>query len=102
MFGQRTTISPASPRATSSQEVENAVFAYPAVNDVAAVAVPGEHGEDDVLIVVAPKPGTSIDPLELFEYLKPRMVHFMCATLYPRGRFTTANNDKQDPETPFA
>jgi len=61
----------------SSQEVENAVFTHPAVNDVAAVAVPSEHGEDDVLVVVAPKPGTSIDPLELFNFLRPRMAHFM-------------------------
>ena len=61
----------------SSQEVENAVFTHPAVNDVAAVAVPSEHGEDDVLVVVAPKPGTSIDPKELFDFLRPRMAHFM-------------------------
>jgi len=61
----------------SSQEVENAVFTYRAVNDVAAVAVPSEHGEDDVLVVVAPKPGMSIDPLELFNFLRPRMAHFM-------------------------
>jgi crotonobetaine/carnitine-CoA ligase len=61
----------------SSQEVENAVFTYPAVNDVAAVAVPSEHGEDEVLILVAPKPGLSIDPVELFEFLRLRMAHFM-------------------------
>jgi crotonobetaine/carnitine-CoA ligase len=61
----------------SSQEVENAVFTHPTVNDVAAVAVPSEHGEDDVLVVVAPKPGAHIDPLELFDYLRPRMAHFM-------------------------
>jgi len=61
----------------SSQEVENAVFTHPAVNDVAAVAVSSEHGEDDVLVVVAPKPGTTIDPMELFNFLQPRMAHFM-------------------------
>lgn len=61
----------------SSQEVENSVFTYPKVNDVAALGVPSEHGEDEVLVVVAPKPGTTIDPMELFVFLKPRMAHFM-------------------------
>ncbi len=29
------------------------------------------------MIVVAPVPGKTIDPLELFHFLEPRMAHFM-------------------------
>ena len=61
----------------SSQEVENVVYTYPAVGDVAAVAVPSEYAEDEVLIVVAPKQGASIDPVDLFRFLRDKMAHFM-------------------------
>lgn len=50
---------------------------HPAVRESAAVAVPSEHGEDEVLLAVAPAPGRAVDPAELIEYLVPRMPHFM-------------------------
>lgn len=61
----------------SSFEVEAEVLAHPAVREVAVVAVPSEHGEDEVLAVVAPVPGHDLDPAELLEFLIPRMAHFM-------------------------
>jgi carnitine-CoA ligase len=61
----------------SSFEVESEVLAHPAVFEAAAVAVPSEHGEDDVLICVAPVAGTIIDPAELVHFLKDRMAYFM-------------------------
>ena len=61
----------------SSQEVENAVFTYPDVRDVAAVAVPSEHEEDEVLVVVSTKPDRSVDPENLFEFLRSKLAHFM-------------------------
>ena len=33
--------------------------------------------EDDVLAIVAPATGVAVDPLELLEFLKPRLAHFM-------------------------
>jgi crotonobetaine/carnitine-CoA ligase len=61
----------------SSIEVESQVNEHPAVQECAAIAVPSEFGEDEVMIVLAPKAGQSVDPVELLEFLRPRMAHFM-------------------------
>jgi crotonobetaine/carnitine-CoA ligase len=61
----------------SSFEVEAELMAHPAVREAAAVAVPSEHSEDEVLAVVAPVAGQSVDPAELLGFLLPRMPHFM-------------------------
>jgi crotonobetaine/carnitine-CoA ligase len=61
----------------SSFEVEAAVNAHPDVQESAAIPVPGEQGEDEVMVVVAPRPGRSVAPAALVEFLIPRMAHFM-------------------------
>ena len=61
----------------SSFEVEAEIIAHPGVRECAVVAVPNELAEDDVLAIVAPAPGASLDPLELLEFLTPRIAHFM-------------------------
>ena len=61
----------------SSFEVETEIVAHPSVRECAVVAVPNEMAEDDVLAVVAPAPGATIDPKELLEFLQPRLAHFM-------------------------
>jgi crotonobetaine/carnitine-CoA ligase len=61
----------------SSFEVESEVLMHPAVEEVAAIPVPSELSEDEVMIIVAAKQGHSIDTDELFEFLKNRMSHFM-------------------------
>ena len=61
----------------SSIEVETQVNAHPGVQECAAIAVPSELGEDEVMIVVAPKPGQTIEPASLIEFLVPRMAYFM-------------------------
>lgn len=61
----------------SSFEVENEVTAFAAVREAAAIAVPSELGEDEVMIVVSAVAGEKINPLALFEFLQPRMAHFM-------------------------
>lgn len=61
----------------SSFEVENEVLAHPNVREAAAIGVPSPLGEDELLIVVAPIPGCVIDPVEMIEFLQPRMAHFM-------------------------
>ncbi|MBL8674580.1 MAG: AMP-binding protein, partial [Rhodospirillales bacterium] len=61
----------------SSFEVETEVCAHPAVKEAAVVAVPSEFAEDEVLAVVSPVDGASIDPEELTRFLIPRMAHFM-------------------------
>jgi carnitine-CoA ligase len=61
----------------SSFEVEAVVDTHPDVQESAAIPVPGEHGEDEVMVVVAPKPGRAVDPAGLVAHLIPRMAHFM-------------------------
>lgn len=61
----------------SSLEVEAEVQAHPDVREAAAIAVPSVHGEDEVLVCVAPQPGRRIDPPDLIAFLKPRMAYFM-------------------------
>lgn len=61
----------------SSFEVENEIVAHPSVSEVAIVATPSPDGEDEVLAVLAPAPGRTIDVAELIEFIRPRMAHFM-------------------------
>ncbi|MFZ9405677.1 MAG: AMP-binding protein, partial [Burkholderiaceae bacterium] len=61
----------------SSFEVEAEVMAHPAVREAAAIGVPNEVSEEDVLVVIAPVDGEAVDPAELLEFLRPRMAHFM-------------------------
>ncbi len=61
----------------SSFEVESEVLAFPAVREVAAIAVPNEIAEDEVMAVVALREGANFDPAELISFLIPRMAHFM-------------------------
>jgi carnitine-CoA ligase len=61
----------------SSFEVEVEIMAHPDIRECAVVAVPNEMSEDDVLAIVAPAPSRSIDPVELLDFLRPRLAHFM-------------------------
>jgi crotonobetaine/carnitine-CoA ligase len=61
----------------SSFEVEAEITAHPAVREAAVVAVKSELSEDEVLAVLAPVPGQTIDPVALIDFLRPRMAHFM-------------------------
>lgn len=61
----------------SSFEVEREICAYPAVKEAAVIAARSELSEDEVLAVVAPVAGQSIDPIELTRFLKDRLPYFM-------------------------
>jgi crotonobetaine/carnitine-CoA ligase len=61
----------------SSFEVEAYVNEHPAVLESAAIAVPSEHGEDEVKVCVVLKPDGILEPEELIEHLIPRMPRFM-------------------------
>ncbi|TFZ03171.1 ATP-dependent acyl-CoA ligase [Ramlibacter henchirensis] len=60
----------------SSFEVEVEILAHPAVRECAVVGVRAAS-EDEVLAVVSTVPGTSLDPAELLDFLRPRLAHFM-------------------------
>ena len=61
----------------SSLEVEIEVAAHPAVREAAVIPVPSALGEDEVMAVVAPRPGRRLDPADLLAFLQPRLAHFM-------------------------
>lgn len=60
----------------SSAEVETAVMRHPAVAEAAAVAVPSEVGEDDILLIVTLRPGGTMDFEELLDFCAARMPYF--------------------------
>jgi carnitine-CoA ligase len=61
----------------SSFEVENAVRQFPDVDEVVAVGVDSEIAEQEVMIAVTAKPGRTVDPRALAEFLIPRLPYFM-------------------------
>ena len=61
----------------SSFEVEMVVNSHPDVQETAAVPVSSKWGEDEVMVVIAAKPGRMLDPAELVHFLQPRMAYFM-------------------------
>ncbi len=60
----------------SSVEVETVVMRHPAVAEAAAVGVPSELGEDDILVVVTLRPGATLDCAELLDFCAARMPYF--------------------------
>jgi crotonobetaine/carnitine-CoA ligase len=59
----------------SGAEIDRVVGSHPKVVEAAAVAVPAELGEDEVLVAVVPKPGAELRPEEIVawcaEHLAP-------------------------------
>lgn len=60
----------------SSFEIEAIVNTYPGVAECGAVAVPAEHGEDEVKIAVVVEPDSEFEPADLIAHLIPRMPRF--------------------------
>lgn len=65
----------------SSVELETTVTRHPAVLEAAAVAVPSDLGEDDILVVVTLRQGVSLDHAELLDFCSARMPYF-CVPRY--------------------
>jgi crotonobetaine/carnitine-CoA ligase len=62
----------------SSFEIEAELLAYPGVREAAAIPVPAEHGEDEVMAVLALAPGAAaFDHAQFIEFLAARVAHFM-------------------------
>jgi crotonobetaine/carnitine-CoA ligase len=60
----------------SSVEVENVVTGYPGVVEAAAVGVPSELGEQDILVAVGLEAGAALDERDLLDYCAERMPYF--------------------------
>ena len=64
----------------SSFEVEKTVGSHPDVEESGAIGVKAEGGryaEDELMIVIVPKKGKTIDPIKLIKFLEPKMPYFM-------------------------
>jgi crotonobetaine/carnitine-CoA ligase len=60
----------------SSFEVEQALLRHPDVIEVAAIGVPSELGEDDVMVLVVPAPGSDIDVEAFMDFCCDRLPYF--------------------------
>jgi crotonobetaine/carnitine-CoA ligase len=65
----------------SSVEVEAVVVNHPAIAEAAAIGVPSELGEDDILLIVVLRPGAELDCVELLDFCAARMPYF-CVPRY--------------------
>ena len=61
----------------SSYEIEVELLNNPSVREAAAIPVPSEHSEDEVMVVLAPAAGATIEPEEIIRHLQPRVAHHM-------------------------
>lgn len=61
----------------SSMEVEAEINVHPDVMESAVIAVPSEWGEDEVMALIVPRPGSGLEAQTLYEYLVPKMARFM-------------------------
>ncbi len=61
----------------SSFELECEVLRFAGLAEAAAVGVPSADSEEEVLLVLVPQPGTSLDRIALIDHLQDRVPHFM-------------------------
>ena len=61
----------------SSMEVEQEIVKHPAVLECAVIPAASEHTEQEVMAVIVPREGMTVDPAELIRFLEPRMAYFM-------------------------
>jgi crotonobetaine/carnitine-CoA ligase len=52
----------------SGAEIDRVVCAHPKVLEAAAIAVPGELGDDEILVVAVPRPGQVLAPDEIADW----------------------------------
>lgn len=57
----------------AAAELERVIGAHPDVQEVAAIAVPSELGEDEILVAVVVRPGRTPGPLEISEWCRARL-----------------------------
>jgi carnitine-CoA ligase len=60
----------------SAWEVEQVLLSHEDVSAAAVIPVPSPLGEDDVMAVVVPRAGATLDPIELMEHCQPRLAYY--------------------------
>jgi crotonobetaine/carnitine-CoA ligase len=54
-------------------ELDRVIGAHPAVHEAAAIAVPSELGEDEILVAVVPRPGHAVSAEEIAQWCRERL-----------------------------
>jgi crotonobetaine/carnitine-CoA ligase len=54
-------------------ELDRVIGMHPAVLEAAAIGVPSELGEDDIMAVVVPRPGSQVEAAEIAEWCRERL-----------------------------
>jgi crotonobetaine/carnitine-CoA ligase len=54
-------------------EIDRVIQSHPGVFEVAAVPVPSELGEDEILVAIVPKPGVTLTPQEVAQWCAERL-----------------------------
>jgi carnitine-CoA ligase len=57
----------------SGAELDRIIGEHPSVVEAAAIAVPSELGEDDILVAVVEKPGATVTPAEIAAWCRQRL-----------------------------
>ncbi len=57
----------------SGAELDRILGEHPSVLEAAAIGVPAELGEEDILVAVLPRPGERIDPAAVLEWCRGRL-----------------------------
>ena len=61
----------------SAFEIEEVVLTHPDIVEAAAIGVPSEMTEEDVMLCVVPRAGSSVSPEDLVAFCESRMAKFM-------------------------
>lgn len=57
----------------SGAELDRVIGNHPAVLEAAAIPVPSDLGEDDILVAVVPRPGMTVKPEEIAQWCRERL-----------------------------
>jgi len=60
----------------SARDVENVIYAHPAVQECAVIGVPSEKWGEEVKAIVVPRQGMTVTPEEIIEYCRDKMAGF--------------------------
>jgi crotonobetaine/carnitine-CoA ligase len=60
----------------AAAEIESALLAHPAVKEAAAIGVPAELGEDEIVAFVSLEPGATLDGETLRAFVRERLADF--------------------------
>ncbi|KAB2857889.1 MAG: fatty acid--CoA ligase [Sphingopyxis terrae] len=59
-------------------EVESAIYGHPAVQEVAVIGIPDPKWGETVKAVVVPKPGTTVEEVDIIAWARERIAPFKC------------------------